>query len=101
VWCDLQLPLYLRALAAEFPGGMEGGYFNLPKAVGGTAIVPWTGYTAAVAAAAWHCAGGVAAAIRAGEFWPPNEHVDPRRDEFAALFHHGVAASVAWAEAAR
>jgi len=43
----------------------------------------------------------VAAAIRAGEFWPPNEHVDPRRDEFAALFHHGVAASVAWAEAAR
>ena len=101
VWCDLQLPLYLRALAADFPGGMEGAYFNLPKAVGGTGIVPWAGYTPAVAAAAWHCAGGVAAAIRAGEFWPPNEHVDPRRDEFAALFHHGVAASVAWAEAAR
>ncbi len=96
VWRDLQLPLYLRALAADYPGELSCGYFNLPKAVSGTAIVQWGEYTPATAASAWHCAVGVAAAICAGEFWPPNEQVDPRQDDFAALFHHGVAASVAW-----
>jgi ATP-dependent helicase/nuclease subunit B len=94
VWSDLQLPLYLRALAADHPGPVSCAYFNLPKAVGETAIVRWEDYTPALAEAAWHCAEGVAAAIRAGEFWPPNENVDEQRDDFAALFHHGVAASV-------
>jgi ATP-dependent helicase/nuclease subunit B len=41
----------------------------------------------------------VAAAIRAGEFWPPNEHVRAEHDDFAALFHHGAAESVEWEEA--
>jgi ATP-dependent helicase/nuclease subunit B len=50
-------------------------------------------------AAALRCAEGVCAAIRAGEFWPPNEQVRADRDEFATLFHHGVAASVTWGEA--
>ena len=98
VWRDLQLPLYLRALAAEFPGEITGGYFNLPKAATETGIVPWDGYTPELAEAAWRCAGGVAAAIRAGEFWPPNENVRADYDDFAALFHHGAAASVAWPE---
>jgi ATP-dependent helicase/nuclease subunit B len=94
VWSDLQLPLYLRALAADHPGPVSCAYFNLPKAVGETGIVRWDDYTPALAEAAWHCAEGVAAAIRAGEFWPPNENMDERYDDFAALFHHGVAASV-------
>jgi hypothetical protein len=38
----------------------------------------------------------VATAIRAGKFWPPNEKIAPEFDDFAALFHHGVAESVAW-----
>ena len=101
VWADLQLPLYLRAIAADYPGPVSCGYFNLPKAVSETAIVEWEEYTPALAAAAWHCATGVAGAIRAGGFWPPNELVDPRQDDFAALFHHGVAASVAWEETRR
>ncbi len=100
VWCDLQLPLYLRALAAEFSGGITAGYFNLPKAASETGIAPWEGYTPELAEAAWRCAGGVAAAIRAGEFWPPNENVRADYDEFAPLFHHGAAASVAWPEVA-
>lgn len=98
VWCDLQLSLYLRALAAEFPGEAECGYFNLPKASTETGIARWDDYTRGLAESAWRCAEGVAAAIRAGEFWPPNENVRPDYDDFAALFHHGVAESVAWKE---
>jgi hypothetical protein len=39
------------------------------------------------------CAEGVAGAIRAQRYWPPAEQVE--HDEFAALFHHGTADSVA------
>jgi ATP-dependent helicase/nuclease subunit B len=99
LWTDLQLPLYLHALAAEFPGALAGGYFNLPKAVGGTGLALWDDYTPDLHAAALRCAEGVCAAIRAGGFWPPNEQVRVDHDEFAALFHQGVAASVAWEEA--
>jgi ATP-dependent helicase/nuclease subunit B len=100
VWKDLQLPLYLRALAA---GGaaMECGYFNLPKAVGETGIQIWENYTRELDAAAWRCALGVAAAIRAGEFWPPAEWTgrEAERDDFAALFLRGAAESVEWSDA--
>jgi ATP-dependent helicase/nuclease subunit B len=100
VWVDLQLPLYLQAVAAGFAGGgaaaAECAYFNLPKAAGETAIRPWTDFTRELGDAAWRCAEGIAAAIRAGEFWPPNETIRPDDDDFAALFHHGVADSVSW-----
>ncbi len=97
VWADLQLPLYLRALAAgtEGAGAAECGYVNLPKAAGETALALWPGLTPELRAAADACAEGVAAAIRAGDFWPPAE-LPPERDAFAALFHHGAADSVAW-----
>lgn len=100
VWADLQLPLYLRALAREATGAtsLECGYFNLPKAAGETAIAPWPELAEGLLAAAGACADGVAGAIRAGEFWPPAE-IPAERDGFAALFHHGAAASVAWEEA--
>lgn len=101
VWRDLQLPLYLRAVAAGQPGGAECGYFNLPKAATEGGIALWSGYTPELADAAWQCAEGVAAAIRGGGFWPPNEDVRPERDEFASLFHHGVAESVAGPEVPR
>lgn len=101
VWGDLQLPVYLRAIAAEFPGETECGYFNLPKASTETGIARWDEYTRELAESAWRCAEGVAAAIRAREFWPPNEKVRPEYDDFAALFHHGVAESVAGKERVR
>jgi len=101
VWCDLQLPLYHRFLAAEFPGELICGYFNLPKAASDTGIAPWEGYTPELAEAAWRCAGGVAAAIRAGGFWPPSEGIREEYDAYAALFHRGAAASVAWPEGGR
>jgi ATP-dependent helicase/nuclease subunit B len=98
VWIDLQLPLYLWALeqekAAGWPAtGVACGYFHLPKAVGETGVAVWTDYSAAWHAAAVRCAEAVAEAIAARRFWPPAEHADP--DDFATLFHHGVAESVA------
>jgi ATP-dependent helicase/nuclease subunit B len=96
IWADLQLPLYVRALAAEFPDTpLSCGYVNLPKAVGDTALVLWPELDGALQTSADACAKGVAEAIRAGVFWPPAE-MPGGRDPFGALFHHGAVASVAW-----
>jgi ATP-dependent helicase/nuclease subunit B len=107
VWNDLQLPLYLRALrtgglAAHEMGpdtSVVGAYFNLPKASSETGIRAWEDYNWEIDDAAWRCAEGAAQAIREGVFWPPNENVRPDFDDFAPLFHHGVADSVAWNDA--
>jgi ATP-dependent helicase/nuclease subunit B len=95
-WCDLQLPLYLRALAPEFPGPISSGYFNLPKASGETVLAVWDDYPPGLHASAMRCAEGACAAIGRGEFWPPNESIRAERDECAALFHQGVESSVEW-----
>jgi ATP-dependent helicase/nuclease subunit B len=99
-WADLQLPLYLHALSLKAAGPVSGGYFNLPKAAGETGIALWEDYSPELQAAALRCATGACAAMRAGKFWPPNETVRADHDEFAPLFHHGAAASVAWEEPA-
>jgi ATP-dependent helicase/nuclease subunit B len=96
-WVDLQLPLYRHALAAEWGSDIACGYINLPKAVSQTALTLWDDYTPELHVAAMRCAEGVCAAIRRGEFWPPNELIRPESDDFAMLFHRGVAESVAWA----
>ena len=97
VWSDLQLPLYRHALAPEWGSAIACGYVNVPKAVGETAFSLWDDYTPELHAAAMRCAEGVCTAIRRGAFWPPNEDIRAESDEFATLFHHGVADSVAWA----
>jgi ATP-dependent helicase/nuclease subunit B len=101
MWTDLQLPLYRHVLAAEYGGDVACGYLNLPKAVGETGLLLWEGYTPELQAAAGRCAEGVVAAVRAGEFWPPRELTgrEAELDDFAALFHGGAAASLAWEEA--
>jgi ATP-dependent helicase/nuclease subunit B len=98
IWADLQLPLYLHALKTETDDPIGAGYFNLPKAVGETDLVLWSDYSPDLQSAALRCAESACAAIRAGVFWPPNETIPPDYDEFASLFHQGVAASVAWEE---
>ncbi|PTX91729.1 PD-(D/E)XK nuclease family protein [Opitutus sp. ER46] len=95
-WADLQLPLYRHALGPQFGSDIGAGYVNLPKAVSQTGVAVWEDNSPGLQAAAVRCAEGVCAAIRAGEFWPPNEDLRADNDEFAALFHHGVAESVAW-----
>jgi ATP-dependent helicase/nuclease subunit B len=95
-WADLQLPLYRRAVAAEFGADVACGYFNLPKAAGDTGLSLWDNLTPDLQAAAETCAERTAAAIGAGTFWPPEER-EPRDDaDWAGLFHHGTAASVEW-----
>jgi len=100
VWTDLQLPVYLRALAAESPGAsaLSCGYVNLPKAAGETGLAIWDELTPDLLESAQACTDGVAAAIRAGEFWPP-AGLSADRDPFAALFHHGAEDSVEWSGA--
>ena len=96
VWADLQLPLYRHALAAEFPTLKDCGYFNLPKASADARLFWWEPYPRELQESALACAEGVCRAIRAGEFWPPNEQLDPEWDPYGALFQRGVAASVEW-----
>jgi ATP-dependent helicase/nuclease subunit B len=100
VWTDLQLPLYVQAVAAEFGDGVACGYFNLPKAAGETAVSIWDGYSGTTQAAALRCAEGVAAAVVAGRFWPPVERPAREDQDWPGLFHEGAAASIAagWAE---
>ncbi|MDP3073277.1 MAG: PD-(D/E)XK nuclease family protein [Opitutaceae bacterium] len=97
VWTDLQLPVYLRAVMGAFPGepAPACGYVNLPKAAGETSLAAWPELTGELLDAAQACTDGVAAAVRAGEFWPPAE-IKADADDFAALFHRGAAESIAW-----
>lgn len=95
-WVDLQLPLYREALAPTWGADIACGYITLPKAVAETGLALWDDYTLEVHQAAMRCAAGVCTAIREGRFWPPAEGLRAENDEFATLFHHGVADSVAW-----
>lgn len=95
IWTDLQLPLYLEAVAEEFGRGVACGYFNLPKAAGETNTALWDGYDADMQAAAMRCARGVVDAVKTRRFWPPAE-LPEAQDEFAALFPQGAEASVDW-----
>jgi ATP-dependent helicase/nuclease subunit B len=99
VWVDLQLPLYRRAVAAEFGAAVECGYFNLPKAAGETAVSLWEDLTPDLQAAAEACAAGIAASVAAKVFWPPAEPKARDDADWAGLFHRGTADSVAaeWA----
>ena len=101
VWSDLQLSLYYEGFAANAPapGPRRAeppvlGYFNLPKAAGEAGISLWEDYTPELHAAAMHCASEVAAAVRAGVFWPPAELGERDDEAFYGLFHEGAADSV-------
>ncbi len=96
IWFDLQLPLYLEAMAAEFGHAVTCGYFNLPKAAGETGVSLWSGYDAALQEAAMTCAQGVAESVTERRFWPPAE-LPADYDEFGGLFPQGAALSVDWA----
>jgi ATP-dependent helicase/nuclease subunit B len=75
-WKDLQLPLYCLAARQLYPDAetISCGYFNLPKAVEQTGIMPLP-VTEELLEEAERCAGEVVGAITAGRFWPPAERV--------------------------
>lgn len=97
VWTDLQLPAYVRALAAELgdSASVSCGYVNLPKAASETTVALWPEFSDELRASAMACIDGVVTRIREGDFWPPAE-LRPDDDDFASLFHHGAADSVTW-----
>lgn len=101
-WLDLQLPLYLEAVRRARGPRVEAAFFSLPIAVGDTGLDVFdalgdeeTGEAGGeVLDAAVRCAARIVENVAAGAFWPPSEGIESRLDDFASLFHEGVAASV-------
>jgi ATP-dependent helicase/nuclease subunit B len=87
-WTDLQLPLYAVLGVEPSDTPPEPAYFNLPRAVTETALLPWPTFNADLAASAFECAEAIAEKIRSAVFWPPAERVD--YDDFESLFHDGL-----------
>ncbi|MBP8256512.1 MAG: PD-(D/E)XK nuclease family protein [Opitutaceae bacterium] len=94
LWTDLQLPVYRHVLEGEFGSEIECGYFNLPKAVGDSALCLWSDFPAELQRSADACLDGITKAIAAGRFWPPAEFAQRDLDDWAELFHRGAAESV-------
>jgi len=86
-WTNLQLPLYClwaRDHIDGARGGLECGYFNLPKAAEGTGVAVWQGGADdALLESARQCVEAVVERVRAGAFWPPARKVD--YDDFGTL----------------
>lgn len=85
-WTDLQVPLYAILLPSgtDLTGPFELGYFNLPRALGDTGVVPWADAPANLLESARNCAEGVIGDIRDRRFWPPEQTVTI--EEFASIF---------------
>ncbi len=91
-WKDLQLPLY--AVLAESDESLrrivagkkvEVGYFNLPKAVSQTGILLWPDVGEYLPYAKG-CASDVLEKVKALEFLPPRDRIDPHSALDARLF---------------
>jgi hypothetical protein len=85
-WTDLQVPLYAVLLSSDpdLRGPFELGYFNLPKSLDETGVVPWEDVSAALLQSADACARGVIRDIKSRRFWPPAQKT--KYDAFGSLF---------------
>lgn len=94
-WSDLQLPLYCSSEMvdenAELP---ELYYYNIPKSAEKTELALWDDFSREDLHAAKESASAILNCIKQGKFWPPNEQIDPRMDEFAELFPDGIKKAV-------
>jgi len=72
-WADLRLPLYRRAVAAEFGDAVACGLLSICRRRRGDGGGDVGRFLRETQAAAERCAEGVIAAVVAGEFWPPRE----------------------------
>ena len=95
-WSDLQLPLYLHAARARYPDATDAkfscAYFNLPRAVAETDLLPWDNLDEKLLEAALRCAEGVITSIGNREFWPPSESIP--FDDFETLFFGEAAQAI-------
>ena len=83
-WTNLQIPLYLLALASRFPKQeCVSGYVQLGATKGDVHLDLWQGLDQELLASAEDCALGVISHIQQRVFWPPTEK--PHYDNFSDL----------------
>ncbi|MDF1825494.1 MAG: PD-(D/E)XK nuclease family protein [Verrucomicrobiales bacterium] len=93
-WVDLQLPIYLLALAKRFPGReITAGHIALGPTGAEIVLDLWEGLDAALLESAKKCAEGVIDAVRERTFWPPAERL-PWSDPFEELLFGEATESV-------
>ena len=94
-WSDLQLPLYCSSEMADENADLpELYYYNIPKSSEKTELARWDDFSLAELKASKVSASAILNCIKQGKFWPPNEQIDPRMDEFAELFPDGIKKAV-------
>lgn len=86
-WINLQVPLYVLALAERYPAlpaeQLTAGYVQLGMAKKDIYLDLWDGISGEVLDSARDCARGVIEAIQGHVFWPPNE--SPGYDDFHSI----------------
>lgn len=84
-WVDLQIPLYLLALAKRFPDReIEAGHIALGPTEAEVVLDLWLELDSELMESAKVCAEGVIESVRERKFWPPAERL-PWTDPFEEL----------------
>lgn len=94
LWQDLQLPLYAKAWSLREPGPVATAYWNLPKAIEGSALVDFEELDNTMIEAAVACASEAVRRINAGIFWPPAK--GSKFDQYQGLIHGDIQDAVEW-----
>jgi ATP-dependent helicase/nuclease subunit B len=82
-WTNLQLPLYVLAVRAQYNAPPIPCYFQLGNTEADVGIASWDDFSESDLQSASNCAHWIVTRIRAGVFWPPAEKVE--YDDFANL----------------
>ena len=94
-WSNLQLPLYCLSQISDENSELPNlYYYNIPKSAEKTELALWDDFSLEDLLAAKECAKAVLNCIKQGKFWPPNEQIDPKIDDFAELFPDGIKKAV-------
>ena len=94
-WGNLQLPLNCDSEVSEENKELpELYYYNVPKSAEKTTLALWDNFSQEDLNSAKECAKGILKCIKEGKFWPPNEQLNKRMDEFADLFPDGIKKTV-------
>lgn len=70
-WVDLQLPLYVHLLEAQYGSDITTGYFVLGRSAAETDIFLWHDLDGEFLSSALECARNIAGAVKKGLFYPP------------------------------
>jgi len=83
-WTDLQIPLYLLAVAERHPGKeIQAGHVALGPTEAEVVLDLWEDFDSELLESAGACAEGIITAIKSHQFWPPAEKLawdDPFED---------------------